>query len=359
MEKSNNSDNIETKSDNDLHGRRKFKCNQCEKVYDKKGILKNHIKQKHQEFICEICNEKLTSSFLLEKHCKVEHFGESNLLECEICFKKFTLKHELYQHKKNSHGEKKIKCKFEDCTKLFRTLATMNEHHKLVHLKNRKDVVRECDICGFTSKQKRHFKNHMIGKHLGFQCEFCDRSFGSHKIFQKHFFEDHSMGEKVECDVCQKKFSYKISLNQHKKYFHSEKKFKCEYFKCDKMFIQLSRMRQHFRKDHLKIKPENKFECDICGYKTHTLYNLRIHMNKHRIVREKPSKYLQCKNCDYKTSHLKCLRQHMRKMLSSTTLNEKGFTRIFRLCHENGIKNCYIKLQKLDVLKISKMQCNN
>lgn len=333
----------------------KFECNQCDKVYEKKSSFICHIRNKHQNFICECCNQIFDSFYRLKKHCKIEHFGEDELFECKICHKKFTMKQNLSNHEKNVHTEKKIKCKFKGCKTMFNFLCYMNRHYKQVHLKIPHMIIRECDICGYKCHMKKLFVNHMIGKHFleKFQCECCPRNFDSHCKFQTHFMRDHFMvREKIECDICHKKFFNQESLVVHKRNIHREKKFKCESKKCDKMFKLFADMKRHYKQVHLKIRKECKFECDICGYRSISLRLLKIHMKRQFVhqrsrKRIKPSRYFHCKNCDYKATLVENLNAHVRKMKTLRISNEWEYTENCRLCHENGIKNCFVRLKRL------------
>lgn len=351
MENTNGSTTKDAKLLEDYNKTIKFGCNQCDKVYNQKNHLTRHIKEKHQDIICEFCDRMFSSFQLLDKHCKIDHFGEENLLKCEICHMKFTLKKYLRAHKKRVHAEKKFKCKFKGCKKLFSLPAYMNIHYKQDHLKIKSMIFRKCDICGFKSLQKKGFENHMIGKHLGgFQCEFCDRSFDSHDLFKKHFFKDHSMGELVECEVCHKKFHDRQSLDKHKSLHHKEKKIKCDFENCEKMFRFLSEMRAHYKEIHFKLKRERRFECDFCGFKFFKLTHLKIHlknMTVHQKIRSKTIQNFKCKSCDYKSTRKDHLKEHMKKMRAPRASKEKEITEIYRLCHENQIRNISVNLQNL------------
>lgn len=171
-------------------------------------------------------------------------------------------------------------------------LKLTHNQTKQDHLKTIAKKIRQCDICGFETSQIPYFKNHMIGRHLRFQCEFCDRSFDSHYKFQKHFNKDHFMREKVKCEICHKQFPDKRDLTDHKKY-HREKNVKCEQENCEKMFRNTHRMRTHYKKVHLKIKNERGRVCDLCGYRADCITRLKSHLNSRVHQQMKPSKSKQ------------------------------------------------------------------
>ena len=96
------------------------------------------------------------------------------------------------------------------------------------------------------------------------------------------------------CDICNKKYDYYSSLENHIKKVHAEpKKFNCE--KCEKDFDSLKRLTAHVKYAHDKVfeskcdKCETAFsmdysnkhkECGFCGKSFNYMYDARSHVQK-------------------------------------------------------------------------------
>ena len=59
-----------------------------------------------------------------------------------------------------------------------------------------------------------------------FPCEMCDKVFGYKPTLQAHVRNSHSSlpKKRVPCDICNKTFASKSDLGRHKKYIHEEEK---------------------------------------------------------------------------------------------------------------------------------------
>ncbi|TWW79574.1 hypothetical protein D4764_10G0006040 [Takifugu flavidus] len=55
------------------------------------------------------------------------------------------------------------------------------------------------------------------------------------------------MKRKYECDLCERTFSEKWALNNHKKLHNGEKPYKCAWPSCHYSFLNLSAMKDHYR----------------------------------------------------------------------------------------------------------------
>ena len=237
-----------------VHGHEKvFTCDKCSKEFPRKKLLNDHfcsIKQyfhcnlcplkfclektliKHKKihkeepkYDCRTCNKKFFFAYELKKH-KNEHAKPH---QCEVCLKTFStkwyfkaheslclgilpfqcshcpesyaLKDDLKKHKWNVHSiQKKYKCKI--CTIEFVSKSKLNEH-VLLHSSAERFAVKPkfwCHKCSVVFHKRAELINH-VGTHLEelpFNCNFCDQTFKSKYLSDKHVKEMHKVEAPVE-----------------------------------------------------------------------------------------------------------------------------------------------------------------
>jgi len=103
-----------------------------------------------------------------------------------------------------------------------------------------------CDICNKAFSQRgtlnKHKRTH-TGEKL-YVCDVCDKAFSRQGGLNTHK-RIHTGETPYVCDICNKAFRYTISLNAHKRtHSHSaEMPYACDV--CNKVFNQLSRLNKH------------------------------------------------------------------------------------------------------------------
>lgn len=120
-----------------------FFCGLCDKEYDYKKYLDDHIRSFHKKERnrkCPICN-RLFYHRDIKKHIEHVH-GEKNIT-CNICGKLYSCLENLKLHLRY-HDEPKFICEFENCGKKFHQ-KILWQHHMLKHSSN-KPI--ECSDCG-------------------------------------------------------------------------------------------------------------------------------------------------------------------------------------------------------------------
>ena len=110
--------------------RKKFPCDQCEKVLATVSSRNTHIKRKHenQKQTCHICQKQFISG--LRKHIQKIHEGRR--FPCEYCGHQSTETSSLRMHIEAKH--KGIKHACDQCGKSFSQLGTLNLHIKTKHI---------------------------------------------------------------------------------------------------------------------------------------------------------------------------------------------------------------------------------
>lgn len=122
----------------------------------------------------------------------------------------------------------------------------------------------ECSICGKTTSQIIHLKEHMDAVHLNLRphkCDICGKAFGYKSSFIDHTKRIHQKIKSVECKICGKIFFVKKDLKRHVDRVHEgHKPYECHI--CKQSYVYKSHLILHFEKVHLKLKPH---DCEVCG----------------------------------------------------------------------------------------------
>ncbi|XP_073842815.1 uncharacterized protein [Musca autumnalis] len=118
---------------------KKHKCEICG-VYFRGAIpLRTHMRKKHpsfidSEYICEICNVKLTTQQGLDRHSYLMHPETQPPLEhkCEICGNCYKRSDSLREHVAIKHPASSVYI-CEKCPKRFATKLGLDRHCKMMH----------------------------------------------------------------------------------------------------------------------------------------------------------------------------------------------------------------------------------
>lgn len=177
-----------------------------------------------------------------------------------------------------SVSRKEFDCKH--CMKKFKSRSGLFTHVKS-HKANPK--LHECPVpeCGYTSVNTSNMLRHRRMVHEGerkFQCEVCAKYFGYKWVRDAHLKDEHNIGEKMKCGTCEKSFSRKSNLTQHKKTcaVGYDERPKCNL--CRKTFTSYPSLRHHTKFVH----PDDTAGsvCDECGEHFTTLFSLRRHATR-------------------------------------------------------------------------------
>lgn len=278
--------------------------------------------------MCHLCGEHLETSVQFSKHQQTKHLHK----DCE----KTNLLH----------------CKI--CLQVFPTRRKYN-FHKCVHnsnvLKRAKEILQKsgvktlseggkkvkCNLCNKQFSNRKSLQQHLFGVHLNddekrFACNECERRFWKKSELRAHL-RIHRNCKPYHCKVCSKTFRQLGHVKEHLLSHASRGKFSCPL--CLQEFKTKSTLRRHVF-GHCKMFP---FKCPVvtCSSRFSTISLLNVHF---RECAEKNGKDFICKICDKDLLDMKSAITHMK-------LHEKDEVYLCVTCDErftSPINLCWHKI---------------
>lgn len=144
----------------------------------------------------------------------------------------------------------KFKCNL--CSSSFLNFCKLNEHIKTEH------TPIPCKTCGTILKNKIYYRRHMEYHKKKFKCNICDKRFSRKDLLEQHRLKELNI-RNFRC-FCGKAFTTEKNLIQHRQ-MHSRKKNICK--DCGKTFTRKSSLQAHKNVVHLGQRAKEC--CSICG----------------------------------------------------------------------------------------------
>ncbi|XP_076029599.1 uncharacterized protein LOC143018235 [Oratosquilla oratoria] len=248
-----------------------FVCSKCDAQFVSKQELKTHIKLKHEEHKCEVCNMTFKYSCLLIKHTQRMHMAkqERKKHHCEDCGRVYRFLPQLNKHRRlvHTHPEERVyKCSF--CQLSFTSYNQRLRHYRATHRAKRK---LRCVECSLNFETLDEFNLHRL-QHK-FKCSVCFKVFLSRDSIREHMLIHN--GPRLPCPHCTKTFTQRSNLRRHIRIHTGEKPYKCTY--CDKCFGDKSSCNSHI-KVHTGAE---RCVCHVCGVTFSKRLKLNYHLRSH------------------------------------------------------------------------------
>ena len=217
-----------------------IRCNLCTNTFKSTNNFVLHMK-KHEDpnkclnedessliQRCRLCKRKFKTARQHAKHQLTVH-GNIIPVTCCLCVPNITLESEkeLVRHNKKFHSQR-VECKF--CKKVYFTNSNLKRHMNRIHNAGT-DTILICEICTKMFKSNYHLQQH-IKTHTNekpYMCNLCSKSFKWDSSLNCHIQAAHNpSGPIFKCDICEKSFSDKNNLKNHR-FLHSDvKPYSCK-----------------------------------------------------------------------------------------------------------------------------------
>ena len=167
-----------------------FKCNECNKVFNRCGNLNWHIKEKHTENVkmsaCEICSKEF-KYFLINRHMTNVHTKEASA--CDQCGKIYNNRKNLRDHKRSVHEGLDLLCHL--CSKSFKSKSYLSMHVRRIH--DFIDEEHSCDFCSKVFKSQNSLYLHNLAVHTveNIPCHKCGKVYKNNYLLKKHIRHMH------------------------------------------------------------------------------------------------------------------------------------------------------------------------
>ena len=316
---------------------KKFECSECFKSFKEPSTLETH-KLIHTGFKiqCDLCSQKFRKQWDLKTHKGRYHFGNlEKKHSCELCGKKFFRKYHLTQHVIIHTDKMPFKCQFcgqtynnernkktheenycskvnrekifncDECPSKFDTILKLNGHKK----RHSNTKIFKCDSCEHQTKCKSSLKKHIAVSHLGVNtkvnCDDCQKSIEKYnlKTHKKAHCRNRIINETFFCNKCTGTFDADRKLKEHVRSVHSEvENLTCS--RCAKIFKNKVKLSAHMRNTHSMAQ----HKCHVCGFKSKTKHNLKVHSMTHENVS------VECKICFQSSKNKTELSKHIKRI---------------------------------------------
>ncbi|XP_063545028.1 zinc finger protein 497-like [Cydia strobilella] len=312
----------------DVH-RLKFVCNECNYVSRDRGQAKRHYDMHAgKTYKCEHCEKSFNKMTSYLTHIRVVH--PAQCAACDVCGETFVGENGLRMHKNRAHAEKSQQFKCTTCSANFDSLEALNRH---MDTAGEHTDLRPCEQCGENCASEEALQEHVTETHPKetYRCEECDMTFPDATALSVHTKRKHlnqrpsaaadrlynrkvaarrraalrgapPRGQVVceqcgqimpnatllryhqrrhdgvkpfACSQCPKTFYYKTSLDVHILTHTGERPFQCP--ECPLAFVLKGHLKRHHKTAHQGIR--DNIPCSICGRVFSTKSALTTHVN--------------------------------------------------------------------------------
>lgn len=275
-------------------GQKPYSCETCGKGFTRRSYMKAHMitHSAVKPFVCEVCGKDFGLSKSLSSHmlthtdispyvcyiCKIGFKTKKGLKNHDISFSsvhemKKSLDFDSLEQKSKLAADHEMSYKCSECQKDFscdRDLQKHIQNHKLLKTFT-------CNQCGETFPKPSHLIRHL-------------HSHAGEKLLTQRCNSQNNI-KSLECDICEKKFDDKKSLNSHLKTHKQVKSTGLQKSESNHNSVSLM---DKVSDTMLNTTPEilskkENFQCNVCHKMFAKQYLLNVHMVKHTHAARKGS----------------------------------------------------------------------
>ena len=148
--------------------------------------------------------------------------------------------------------------------------------------KKRKPYEKQCEDCDYKADTENRWSYHRnVHQNIEYSCDLCDFKSKRKQLVLFHKISKHDIGERFDCQNCEKSFNRPHSLNNHQRYVHEGVE------------------------PPPKLKPKTSRHCKKCGFKAKSLHFLNVHLKE-----QHPELLLTCEMCGFTTLHESKFKEH-------------------------------------------------
>ena len=165
--------------------KRSYKCSLCGAKKRCMQLLNEHHKLHHRPQMCGICGRVFELATSLNCHL---YSHEEMRFQCEKCDFKCHFESELVSHNIVHHKTPTHKCMVANCGHWFKRKWELTNH-----VRTQDETMLKCDTCNFTTKLKKHLKEHKKRheEDLLYECKICHKRFQYRSGRKRHTDIDH------------------------------------------------------------------------------------------------------------------------------------------------------------------------
>ena len=241
------------------HEGRKYNCDECDKIFNYPGTLKQHQASFHMNlrYPCHLCEYKASDPNILSSHRKIKHpdYYKENV------GKKGLNRPPVFDDEKFLINKYKIEKSKQ--TRAMKDKIQVDDQSRYL-----------CPFCSHKATLRPNLLIHIYSKHEGrkYNCDKCDKSFSYQRTLKQHQDSFH-MNMKYPCSLCTYKASNPSNLSNHRRFKHTD------YYK------------EHVGKRGLNKPPvfpnDKRFKCNSCEFMSSLKFGLKRHIKKsHEIKAE-------------------------------------------------------------------------
>ena len=250
-----------------------YNCTKCDFKVSQEGSLLVHLAKMHRttesNHHCEFCDYTCRDNSSLRKHqniCKVD----TPKFICNQCQFKAGTSYLLTLHTFKEHGKQR-KCEFCDYTST--NSQSMRKHFETCTKESKKF---QCDQCSFRISNSYLLTCHVSKIHgKKTKCDNCDYTSNEPNSLRSHMKSCDPLAPKFYCEQCEFKAGTALLLTLHTIKVHG-KKTKCDF--CDYNVDDPARLRKHMEKCFVS---DERFVCEACELEFTSKYVLNGHKQKH------------------------------------------------------------------------------